>query len=165
MLGRGRHDSLTKGMNFESLCWGRTLLVKWTGEPNMSDVQHLGDVVADTRRKSKRALLYVALIPARLKAVPSPDVRSAMTRGLKAAQSSCESIDLILLADGVAGGLLRSALRGMAVVTGQRKKIFIHDSPATAIARLAEQVDNEELAPLKAALTQGRSSPSDTRSA
>lgn len=154
-----------KGMNFESLCWGRTLLVKWTGEPNMPDVQQLGDIVANARRKAERDLLYVALIPAGLKTVPSPEVRTAMTRGLKGAQSCCESIDLILLADGVAGALLRSALRGMAVVTGRGRKIFIHDSPATAIARLSAQVDNEELAPLKAALARAHSALADTRRA
>jgi hypothetical protein len=152
-----------KGMNFKSLSWGRMLLIEWTSAPNMSDVQHLGDVVASTHRKSKRDVLYVALIPAHLNTVPSAEVRRAMISGLKAAQSSCESIDLILLAEGVAGALLRSALRGMAVVTGRRKKIFIHDSPATAIARLAEQVDNQELAPLKAELANARSTLSDTR--
>ena len=132
-------------MPFESVRFDRVVLVRWVGVPTMADTRELSDLLGRASSAVGQLLLYVAIVPAALDGVPPADVRSAMVTGLRDALTKCESIDMIMLSEGLAGSMLRTIVRSMGLMSGMGHKFFIHESSIKAITRLRTRIQDENV--------------------
>jgi hypothetical protein len=143
-----RFDPTNPGvcMPFDTVQLDQVFLVRWLETPTLVDIRRLTTLILRASREGGRALLYVAIIPPELDQVPPPAVRTALTSSLRESlATTCESMDLVMLAPNVAGLMLRAAVRAMVVISGMGKKFFIHGSIHSALARLRPHIADADM--------------------
>ncbi|HTV26061.1 MAG TPA: hypothetical protein VMG12_45500 [Polyangiaceae bacterium] len=142
-------------MSFDLKHFDRFVVILWRSLPVMADVERLQRALEQAYREAKRPLVVVVHVPPSLDGVPETDVRDAMVGRMRRLlnTSTCESMHTVVTQPGVAGSMQRTVMRGMAVVVGLRRQLFVHDSVASCVARLrALGAEPSELARVEQAL-------------
>src|SRR6185503_3317439 len=98
-------------MPFSSKQIGRLLVVHWDGAATVEDVERVDRMVASLRKVAGKGIVYIAVIPARIAAQPTPPVRKAFTRGMRALDEQCDQLHVVAEGNDTAGVLLRGLLR------------------------------------------------------
>lgn len=127
------------GMSFELKRFERIVVIVWRLVPAMVDVERLQRALEQAYREVQRPLVVLVQVPPGLDGVPGTDVRDAMVgRMRRLLVSTCEAMHTVVTQPGVAGSMQRTVMRGMALVVGLRRQLFVHDSVASCVARVRE---------------------------
>lgn len=109
------------------------LVARWKSTPTAAAVASLrADLVRELQRKQRP--LWI-IIDAEETEPPPADVRTALQEGGKELFHLASSVDVLILGSGVRAMLMRTVLRGMALITRTSARLHVHEGVEQAVAQ------------------------------
>lgn len=107
------------------------VFVRWIS-PEAGDSRTIVDLTVKHASKSRRPLVYVAIVPENCEA-PNELVRKEMISALRQLLGPCSCVHLVLEGSGLRKALLRTVAAGIFLVGGQKGRVSFDDSVEAAL--------------------------------
>ncbi|HWL87918.1 MAG TPA: hypothetical protein VNO21_19070 [Polyangiaceae bacterium] len=128
-------------MSFKSGLIGRIYLLHWVASPRRVDVFRLVEDLGSMRRKVGRPLIALGVV-SRNACEPDLPARAEMIRNHRIWYESCESVNVVLQAQGFAATVVRTIMAQITLVA-RSGVIKVHPSVDIAIQRIARTLDRD----------------------
>jgi hypothetical protein len=125
-------------MDFRSTRAGRVLIVTFHRSLTLSSLRRALDLINGEHKSGGFPVSLIIVVPAGLEPLDA-SLRKAVMDATPAMLKDCESVDVVLLGEGMLKGLSRTVLRGMILATRSGSQIYLHDTLENAARRLARK--------------------------
>ncbi len=110
------------------------VVARWTKTPTASSALALREELSAALRAAPSPPALWIVIDTGSTELPAPDARAALQDGARGLFDLSRSVDVVIVGDGLVTMLLRTVLRGMALVTRTRDRMRVHEGVEQAIA-------------------------------
>lgn len=137
-------------MSYVTCRFGKLFAMRWTATPTLADTEQLVVDARAAREAAGSQLHLLAVIPIRDVDMPSAEVRARMQALLAQLLESFLAIDVVFEGSGVKASLIRTLLRGMALVSRQTSfEYHYHSNIEAALARMEPKLAFDAVRTLK----------------